>query len=90
MFLMFFKIFYEHKIISDLYGRVTSLKNENMIILVSLGGWEESTSKYSVMMADAEIRAKFIASITDFVIQYNFDGLDCDIEYPGAYQVCNT
>ena len=34
------------------------------------------------MAADAEKRSKFIKSVLDFLIKYNFDGLDFDWEYP--------
>lgn len=34
------------------------------------------------MAADPVERAKFTASVVEFLLQYNFDGLDFDWEYP--------
>lgn len=34
------------------------------------------------MVADPAKRAKFVNSVVNFLIKYNFDGLDFDWEYP--------
>ena len=34
------------------------------------------------MVSDPSQRAKFTASVVDFLLKYNFDGLDFDWEYP--------
>lgn len=34
------------------------------------------------MVSDPSQRAKFTASVVDFLLKYNFDGFDFDWEYP--------
>lgn len=34
------------------------------------------------MVSDPAQRAKFTASVVDFLLKYNFDGFDFDWEYP--------
>lgn len=38
-------------------------------------------------MNDYYLRTQFIEKIIAFLIKYGFTGLDCDIEFPGYYQV---
>lgn len=42
------------------------------------------------MVSDRASRAKFTASVVDFLLKYNFDGLDFDWEYPGHRGGINT
>lgn len=56
-------------------------------MVLSLGGWNDSTDKYGRMLRDECRRNELIKQITEFVIYYQFDGIDLDIEYIGAYQV---
>ena len=66
------------------YAFLTGLRKENprLTVLVSVGGWLWSTN-FSDMALTRESRAKFIDSASDFIAQYQLDGLDLDWEYPG-------
>ena len=58
------------------------LKNPQLTILVSVGGWLWSTG-FSDMALTPASRATFIESVDAFVTRYQLDGLDIDWEYPG-------
>ncbi|XP_071519776.1 chitinase-3-like protein 1 isoform X2 [Panulirus ornatus] len=61
-------------------------KNRNLKVLLGLGGWNDSRSnKYSRLVADAGLRRKFVDEVIKLLLQYGFDGLDLDWEYP-AYE----
>lgn len=49
---------------------------------LAIGGWNEGSANYSRMAADSERRKRFVKSALEFVLKYNFDGLDLDWEYP--------
>ncbi|HMS17459.1 MAG TPA: glycosyl hydrolase family 18 protein, partial [Planctomycetota bacterium] len=49
--------------------------------LISIGGWTWS-SGFSVLAATASGRTTFAQSAIDFMVQYGFDGIDVDWEYP--------
>jgi chitinase len=55
----------------------------HMKLLLSVGGWSMS-STFSKCVADPASRAKIITSVKKFLIDYDFDGIDYDWEYPGA------
>lgn len=53
-------------------------------VLLGLGGWNDSRStKYSRLVADAGRRRKFVDEVVKLLLEYGFDGLDLDWEYPG-------
>jgi len=66
------------------FERFTGLKAQNpeLKALLAIGGWNEGSAKYSQMVSSSASRAKFTASVVDFLLQYGFDGLDFDWEYP--------
>lgn len=68
----------------DGYGRFNALreKSPSTKIMISMGGWNEGSSKYSRVMSDAAIRSKFVDNVVQFVKKYKFDGFDLDWEYP--------
>lgn len=49
--------------------------------LISVGGWTWSTNFSDVALTPAS-RALFAASCVEFVVDYGFDGVDIDWEYP--------
>lgn len=48
----------------------------------SLGGWTLSDA-FPAMAADATARATFAQNCVNLIMEYNFDGIDIDWEYPG-------
>ncbi|XP_076042458.1 putative chitinase 10 isoform X2 [Oratosquilla oratoria] len=59
-------------------------KNPNLKVMVAIGGWNEGGRKYSHMASTPENRKAFVDSALKFMLDYNWDGLDLDWEYPGA------
>ena len=52
--------------------------NPNLATLISIGGWNEGSNKYSAMVSNAGSRATFVASVVEFLKKYELDGLDLD------------
>jgi chitinase len=50
-------------------------------VLIAVGGWFDS-GRFSDVAATPAARAKFAASVRAFCLQYGFDGVDLDWEYP--------
>ena len=59
------------------------LKEENpkLRTLISVGGWDHSTY-FSDVAATAAGRTAFAKSCVEFIVEYGFDGVDLDWEYP--------
>jgi len=55
--------------------------------MISIGGWNEGSDKYSNMVSNAASRKTFVDSVVKFLQTQNFDGLDLDWEYPGMQAV---
>lgn len=55
--------------------------------MFSVGGWGDSKRQYSKMLGDPELRAKVVKQTTEFLTEWNFDGLDVAIDFPKAYLV---
>ncbi|CAG0902228.1 unnamed protein product [Darwinula stevensoni] len=68
----------------DAFRRFNALKSKSpgLKTLLAVGGWNEGSTSFSQMSADAGRRATFVASCVDLLKQYGFDGLDMDWEYP--------
>lgn len=66
------------------YAKFTGLKtyNKDLKTLLAIGGWNEASSRFSPMVANAERRKQLVKNSIKFLRQNNFDGLDLDWEYP--------
>ncbi|CAG9772103.1 unnamed protein product [Ceutorhynchus assimilis] len=64
-------------------------KNPNLKALISLGGWNEGSLKYSLVLADASKRAVLVKEVVAFIVKYGFDGFDFDWEYPARRDSTN-
>ncbi|MDP0495180.1 MAG: glycosyl hydrolase family 18 protein [Verrucomicrobiota bacterium JB024] len=58
-------------------------------VMIAVGGWYDS-GRFSDVAASAAARAKFAQSVVDFVVKYDFDGIDLDWEYPVVATDANT
>jgi len=57
-------------------------KNSNLKVILSVGGWGDTPSKYSKMVASADKRKLFANHSISYLQKYGFDGLDIDWEFP--------
>jgi chitinase len=57
------------------------LINPNLKTVISVGGWEWSGRFSDAALTDAS-RTTFADSCVNFIVQYGFDGVDLDWEYP--------
>lgn len=64
--------------------RLNNLRKSNphLKTLISIGGWNEGSNKYSDMVSSAVKRKVFVDSVLQFLAKYQFNGLDIDWEYP--------
>ncbi len=56
-------------------------KNPQLKLIISVGGWSWSGRFSDVALTDSS-RAAFADSAVDFIVEYGFDGIDMDWEYP--------
>ncbi|XP_050334459.1 probable chitinase 2 isoform X1 [Bactrocera neohumeralis] len=66
------------------YEHLTGFKitHPHLKVSLAIGGWNEGSKNYSLLVADPEQRRRFVKQVTTFIRKYNFDGLDLDWEYP--------
>lgn len=64
--------------------RFVALKQKRPALktLISMGGWDEGSARYSRVVNNAQKRATLVNSVANFVNQHGFDGFDFDWEYP--------
>lgn len=69
----------------DGFRRFVALQDSNpaFVPMLSVGGWNAGSGKYSVMAEDPVKRRTFIDSTVVFLKKYGFAGVDFDWEYPG-------
>ena len=65
------------------FGAYARLKaaHPHLRVLIAVGGWFDS-GRFSEVAATSAARTKFAASVRAFCLQYGFDGVDLDWEYP--------
>lgn len=73
-----------HAILWNGLARFVALRQRQprLKVLVSMGGWNEGSQRYSQVMADRAKRNRLVNSVFDFIVKYGFDGFDFDWEYP--------
>ncbi|XP_013176359.1 PREDICTED: probable chitinase 2 isoform X2 [Papilio xuthus] len=57
-------------------------KNPNLKVLLSIGGWNEGSLKFSNLAGSPTARKTFIKSILEFLTTYGFDGIDMHWKFP--------
>ncbi|XP_045241239.2 oviduct-specific glycoprotein isoform X1 [Macaca fascicularis] len=58
-------------------------RNRELKTLLSIGGWNFGTSRFTTMLSTFANREKFIASVISLLRTHDFDGLDLFFLYPG-------
>lgn len=65
------------------FGELYKLKQRypHLKVLIAVGGWSWS-GRFSDVALTEESRRRFAESVVDFVVRFQFDGVDIDWEYP--------
>ncbi|XP_055699414.1 acidic mammalian chitinase-like isoform X1 [Phlebotomus papatasi] len=76
---------YTNDITNGGYRDFTGIKEKYPCVktLLAIGGWNEGSEKYSLMVETEESREYFVSRVMRYLVQFGFDGLDIDWEYPG-------
>jgi len=67
------------------FNQLIKLKQQHphLATMISVGGWTLS-GRFSDVALTRESRERFATSAVEFMLQYGFDGVDLDWEYPGG------
>lgn len=70
----------------DSYRRFVALKSKNpdFIPMISIGGWNSGSGRFSAMAKDPAKKQLFLDSLIPFLERYGFEGVDFDWEYPSS------
>lgn len=60
--------------------RMNNLRNynKNLTTMIAIGGWNEGSDKYSMMVRNPNSRKEFVESVIEFLEEHDLDGLDLD------------
>ncbi|XP_023025539.2 chitotriosidase-1 isoform X1 [Leptinotarsa decemlineata] len=58
-------------------------QNPDLKVLVSMGGWNEGSGKYSQLAKNPTLRKSFASNVLQFLKTWKFDGFELDWAYPG-------
>ena len=63
-----------------MYANFNNVRNKNphLTTMIGIGGWNDGSTKYSLMANNSVSRREFINSVVKFLKTYHFDGLDLD------------
>jgi chitinase len=65
-----------------LYPALNAIAHDNNIkILIAVGGWGNAEN-FALMTLDTNKRSQFVDDLYHFVLDYNYDGVDFDWEFP--------
>uniref|UniRef100_A0A7G3AFM1 Putative chitotriosidase-1-signalp detected n=1 Tax=Lutzomyia longipalpis TaxID=7200 RepID=A0A7G3AFM1_LUTLO len=75
---------YHNDITNGGYKAFTGIKEKYPCVktLLAIGGWNEGSEKYSLMVETEESREYFVSRVMRYLVHFGFDGLDIDWEYP--------
>ncbi len=64
------------------YPALNTMAHENNVkVLISVGGWGNAEN-FALMALDTNKRHQFVEDLYNFVLDYNYDGVDFDWEFP--------
>jgi chitinase len=70
----------------NLYREFNDLKkhpdNQGLKTFIAVGGWTFDQTRFTKVASTPESRQLFAQSVAEFCLQYQFDGIDFDWEYP--------